>query len=84
MKSRIAGRNTREYLDKMLTEPFEPFVFSPAGAAIFQLGPYARPRGNSKSGPSILEGTYFSRSRKYAGFRICRIRHSVRASNANF
>jgi len=40
MKSRIAGRSTREYLDKMLTEPFEPFVFSPAGAAIFQLGPY--------------------------------------------
>jgi hypothetical protein len=29
-----------EYLDKMLAEPFAPFNFSPAGAAIFQLGPY--------------------------------------------
>jgi len=29
-----------EYLDKMITEPFEPFTFSPAGAAVYQLGPY--------------------------------------------
>jgi len=29
-----------DYLDKMLTEPFEPFSFSPAGAAVYQLGPY--------------------------------------------
>jgi hypothetical protein len=29
-----------EYLDKMLAEPFEPFVFSPAGAAVYQLGPF--------------------------------------------
>jgi hypothetical protein len=28
------------YLDRMLAEPFEPFTFSPAGAAIYQLGPY--------------------------------------------
>jgi hypothetical protein len=28
------------YLDKMLVEPFEPFTFSPAGAAVFQLGPF--------------------------------------------
>ena len=28
------------YLDKMLAEPFEPFTFSPAGAAVYQLGPY--------------------------------------------
>jgi hypothetical protein len=34
------GVAPREYLDKMLTEPFEPFVFSPAGAAIYQLGPF--------------------------------------------
>jgi hypothetical protein len=27
-------------LDKMLAEPFTPFTFSPAGAAIYQLGPY--------------------------------------------
>ena len=29
-----------EYLDKMLAEPFAPFTFAPAGAAVFQLGPY--------------------------------------------
>jgi hypothetical protein len=29
-----------DYLDKMLAEPFEPFVFSPAGAAVYQLGPF--------------------------------------------
>jgi hypothetical protein len=29
-----------DYLDKMLAEPFEPFTFSPAGAAVYQLGPY--------------------------------------------
>jgi hypothetical protein len=27
-------------LDKLLAEPFTPFTFSPAGAAIYQLGPY--------------------------------------------
>jgi len=34
------GVASRDYLDKMLTEPFEPFTFSPAGAAVYQLGPY--------------------------------------------
>ncbi|MFO0829686.1 MAG: HAD family hydrolase [Phycisphaerales bacterium] len=34
------GVATKEYLDKMLAEPFESFTFSPAGAAIYQLGPY--------------------------------------------
>jgi hypothetical protein len=34
------GVATREYLDKMLAEPFEPFTFSPAGAAVYQLGPF--------------------------------------------
>ena len=33
-------RRPREYLDKMLAEPFEPFTFSPAGAAVYQLGPF--------------------------------------------
>jgi hypothetical protein len=28
------------YLDEMLAEPFESFSFSPAGAAVYQLGPY--------------------------------------------
>ena len=34
------GVASREYLDKMLTEPFEPFTFSPAGATVFQLGQF--------------------------------------------
>ena len=34
------GIAPREYLDKMLAEPFESFTFSPAGAAIYQIGPY--------------------------------------------
>jgi hypothetical protein len=29
-----------EYLDTMLAEPFEPFVFSQAGASVYQLGPF--------------------------------------------
>jgi hypothetical protein len=34
------GNAPIEYLDKMLAEPFEPFAFSPAGAAVYQLGPF--------------------------------------------
>jgi hypothetical protein len=34
------GVASREYLDKMLAEPFESFTFSPAGAAVYQLGPF--------------------------------------------
>jgi len=34
------GVASKDYLDKMLAEPFESFTFSPAGAAIYQLGPY--------------------------------------------
>ncbi len=34
------GVASRDYLDKMLAEPFEPFTFSPAGAACYQLGQY--------------------------------------------
>jgi phosphoserine phosphatase len=34
------GAAPHEYLDKMLAEPFEPFTFSPAGAAVYQLGPF--------------------------------------------
>ena len=34
------GVATREYLDKMLAEPFANFTFSPAGAAVYQLGDY--------------------------------------------
>jgi phosphoserine phosphatase len=34
------GVAPRDYLDKMLAEPFEPFTFSPAGVAVYQLGPF--------------------------------------------
>ena len=34
------GVASREYLDKMLAEPFEPFTFSPAAAAVYQLGQF--------------------------------------------
>jgi hypothetical protein len=34
------GVAPKDYLDKMLKEPFKLFTFSPAGAAVFQLGPY--------------------------------------------
>jgi hypothetical protein len=34
------GLAPREYLDKMLAEPFTDFTFSPAGAAVYQLGHY--------------------------------------------
>jgi phosphoserine phosphatase len=34
------GIGLREDLDKMLAEPFEPFTFSPARAAVFQLGQF--------------------------------------------
>ncbi len=34
------GVASKDYLDNMLSEPFESFMFSPAGAAVYQLGPY--------------------------------------------
>lgn len=34
------GVAPRSYLDKLLAEPFETFTFSPAGAAVFQLGQF--------------------------------------------
>ncbi len=34
------GVAPRDYLDEMLAEPFESFSFSPAGAAVYQLGPF--------------------------------------------
>lgn len=34
------GIAPRVYLDKMNTEAFQSFVFSPAGAAVYQLGPF--------------------------------------------
>jgi hypothetical protein len=34
------GVALREHLDKLLAEPFESFTFSPAGAAVYQLGQF--------------------------------------------
>ena len=34
------GIAPRDYLDKMLAEPFDSFTFSPAGAAVYQLGQF--------------------------------------------
>jgi hypothetical protein len=34
------GNASTAYLDKIIAEPFEPFTFSPAGAAVYQLGPF--------------------------------------------
>ena len=42
------GVATREYLDRMLAEPFESFTFSPAGAAVYQLGQFGTAARNLK------------------------------------
>ena len=34
------GLAPKTYLDKLLAEPFAPFTFSPAGAAVYQLGQF--------------------------------------------
>jgi len=34
------GVAPKAYLDQMLAEPFEPFIFAPAGAAVYQLGQF--------------------------------------------
>jgi hypothetical protein len=34
------GAAPLDYLDKMLAEPFAAFSFSPAGAAVYQIGPF--------------------------------------------
>lgn len=34
------GVASKEYLDQMIAEPFTSFTFSPAGAAVYQLGPF--------------------------------------------
>ena len=34
------GNAPTAYLDQMIAEPFELFAFSPAGAAVYQLGPF--------------------------------------------
>ena len=34
------GNAPTAYLDQMIAEPFESFTFSPAGVAMYQLGPF--------------------------------------------
>ncbi len=34
------GLASKEYLDKMLAEPFESFTFAPASASVYQLGDF--------------------------------------------
>ena len=43
------GVATIEYLKKMLAEPFEAFTFSPAGAAVYQLGSFGTARKELKA-----------------------------------
>jgi hypothetical protein len=40
LKRTLIAVAPKDYLDKMIAEPFEPFTFPPVGAAVFQLGPY--------------------------------------------
>ena len=38
------GIGPRDHLDQMLAERFDPFTFSPAGAAVYQLGNFGTAR----------------------------------------
>ena len=43
------GNAPTTYLDQMIAEPFESFTFSPAGAAIYQLGPFGTAAKNLRA-----------------------------------
>ena len=43
------GLATQNYLKKMVDEKFEPFTFSPAGAAVYHLGNFGTARKELKS-----------------------------------
>jgi 2'-5' RNA ligase len=43
------GVGTEEYLNKMLSEPFDPFTFSAAGASVYQLGSFGTARKELKA-----------------------------------
>jgi hypothetical protein len=45
------GVGTTAFLDEMLAEPFEVFTFSPAGAAIYQLGTFGTAQKELKALP---------------------------------
>jgi hypothetical protein len=42
------GVGTKEYLDKLLKEPFDSFTFSPVGVAVYHLGNYGTARTKLK------------------------------------
>jgi hypothetical protein len=42
------GVGTEAYLNKMLTEPFASFTFSPAGASVYQLGSFGTARNGTQ------------------------------------
>ena len=50
------------YLDKMVAEPFETFTFSPAGAAVYQLGPFGTAAKKLKEWDLAPDGNSRSRS----------------------
>ena len=43
------GVATEKYLDEMLAEPFPSFMFSPAGASVYQLGSFGTARKELKA-----------------------------------
>ena len=45
------GLAPKAYLDQMLAEPFAPFTFSPAGAAVYQLGQFGTAAKQLKQWP---------------------------------
>lgn len=50
------GLAPKEYLDKMLAEPFDAFTFSPAGASVYQLGNYGTARRKLKAWDFASQG----------------------------
>ncbi len=55
------GVASREYLDQMLAEPFEPFIFSPASAAVYQLGQF----GTAAKKLKELQDLFWKAAEKY-------------------
>ena len=47
------GLAPHEYLEQMLAQPFAPFTFSPAGAAIYQLGQFGTAASLDFHGPPL-------------------------------
>lgn len=43
------GVGTKEYLDRLLAQPFETFTFSPTGISVYQLGTFGTARKELKS-----------------------------------